>query len=115
MVSKDELMSKLAEVVDPEIGLNIVDLGMVRRLDVKGSNVDVDIALTVKGCPLANTIETDINRVLRQLAGVSGVTVRMTSMSKEELNDLGVRLQKMRSEQKSLGKAPGMSAGIDKL
>lgn len=109
-------MSTLKEVVDPEIGLNIVDLGMVRRLDIKGSNVEIDIALTVRGCPLAETIETDINRVLGELPGVSKVSIRMTSMSKEELSDLGERLQKMRSEQKnSLGKAAGMSAGIDKL
>jgi Mrp family chromosome partitioning ATPase len=115
MTSKDELMTKLKQVVDPEIGLNIVDLGMVRRLEYNGSRVDVDIALTVKGCPLANTIETDINRVLTEVPGVANVSVKMTSMSKEELNDLGSKLQRMRADQKSVGKAPGLSAGIDKL
>jgi Mrp family chromosome partitioning ATPase len=115
LVSKDEIMSKLRQVVDPEIGLNIVDLGMIRKLETNGSNVDVDIALTVKGCPLADTIETDINRVLRELPGISEVSVRMTSMSKNELDELGARLQKMRAEQKSVGKAAGMSAGIDRL
>jgi len=115
MTTKAEMMSKLTQVVDPEIGLNIVDLGMVRNLELKDSNAEVDIALTVRGCPLAETIETDINRVLRELPGISNVSVKMTSMSKEELNDLGTRLQKMRSEQKSVGKAPGLSAGIDKL
>jgi len=115
MISKEEMMSKLAQVVDPEIGLNIVDLGMVRRIEARGSNVEVDIALTVRGCPLAETIETDINRVLGEIPGISKVSVKMTSMSKDELNELGSRLQKMRSEQKSVGKAPGLSAGIDKL
>lgn len=108
-------MSKLTQVVDPEIGLNIVDLGMVRKLDLRGSNLDIEIALTVRGCPLAETIESDINRVLGELPGISKVSVKMTSMSKEQLNELGARLQKMRSEQKSVGKAPGLSAGIDKL
>ncbi|MFI5420568.1 MAG: P-loop NTPase, partial [Nitrososphaerales archaeon] len=103
------------EVVDPEIGLNIVDLGMIRGLEINGPSVTIDIALTVKGCPLASTIETDINRVLTQLPDVSQVSVRMSAMTKDELNDLTTRLQKMKSEQKSLGKAPGMSAGIDKL
>ena len=115
MVSQEEMMSQLRQVVDPEIGLNIVDLGMIRRLDLSGSSVNVDIALTVKGCPLANTIETDINRVLGELPGISKVSVKMSSMTKEELNDLGQRLQKMRAEQKSVGKAAGLSAGIDKL
>jgi Mrp family chromosome partitioning ATPase len=115
MVSQEEMMAKLRQVVDPEIGLNIVDLGMIRKLENSGSHVNVDIALTVRGCPLADTIETDINRVLGELPGISKVSVKMSSMTKEELNDLGQRLQKMRSEQKSVGKAAGLSAGIDKL
>jgi Mrp family chromosome partitioning ATPase len=82
---------------------------------VSGGNVTVDIALTVKGCPLAATIENDISRILAGVPGISRVSVRMSSMSKEELNALGARLQQMRSQQKSIGKAAGMSAGIDKL
>ncbi len=115
MASKDEMISKLREVVDPEIGINIVDLEMVRKLEINGSNVDIDIALTVKGCPLAGTIETDINRVLGGLPGVSKVNVRMSSMTKDEVNKLSSRLQQMKADQKSVGKAPGLSAGIDKL
>ena len=88
MASKDEMISKLREVVDPEIGINIVDLEMVRKLEINGSNVDIDIALTVKGCPLAGTIETDINRVSGGLPGVSKVNVRMSSMTKDEVNKL---------------------------
>jgi len=109
------MISKLREVVDPEIGINIVDLEMVRKLEINGSNVDIDIALTVKGCPLAGTIEKDINRVLGGLSGVSKVTVKMSSMTKEEVNKLSLRLQQMKADQKSVGKAPGLSAGIDKL
>ncbi|HXQ92884.1 MAG TPA: P-loop NTPase, partial [Nitrososphaerales archaeon] len=115
MASKEEMISKLREVVDPEIGINIVDLEMVRKLEINGSNVDIDIALTVKGCPLAGTIEKDINRVLGGLSGVSKVTVKMSSMTKEEVNKLSLRLQQMKADQKSVGKAPGLSAGIDKL
>ncbi|MDA4110986.1 MAG: Mrp/NBP35 family ATP-binding protein [Thaumarchaeota archaeon] len=115
MATKEQMLSKLREVVDPEIGLNIVDLGMVRGLEINGPSVNVDIALTVKGCPLASTIETDVNRVLTSLPDVSKVSVKMSSMTKEEVSDLSLRLQKMKSEQKSPGKAPGMSAGIDKL
>lgn len=115
MTSKEELFTKLREVIDPEIGLNIVDLGMVRDVSIERDKVTVDVALTVKGCPLSNTIEKDINQILTGLPGVSTVSVRMGSMTKEELNDLGTRLQQMRSQQKTPGKAPGMSAGIDKL
>ena len=115
MTSEEAITDKLREVIDPEIGLNIVDLGMVRGVAVDGGNVSVSVALTVKGCPLSNTIEKDINRVLGGLHGVSSVDVKMGSMTKEELNKLSAQLQQMRSQQKSVGKAPGMSAGIDKL
>ncbi|MGH2639057.1 MAG: metal-sulfur cluster assembly factor, partial [Rhabdochlamydiaceae bacterium] len=91
MPTKEELQEKLREVIDPEIGLNIVDLGMVRDVVIRGDTVLVKIALTVKGCPLANTIEKDINRILGKQTGVSRVVVTMESMSKEELNLLGTR------------------------
>ena len=115
MTSEEAITDKLREVIDPEIGQNIVDLGMVRGVADDGGNVSVSVALTVKGCPLSNTIEKDINRVLGGLHGVSSVDVKMGSMTKEELNKLSAQLQQMRSQQKSVGKAPGMSAGIDKL
>ncbi len=115
MPTKDELLSKLREVIDPEIGLNIVDLGMVKNVALEGDKVSLDIALTVKGCPLSATIERDATRVLTEVPGVSSVSIKMGTMSKEEMNALGARLQEMRSNQKSVGKAPGLSAGIDRL
>ncbi|MHB2036447.1 MAG: P-loop NTPase [Nitrososphaerales archaeon] len=115
MPTNEEMMNKLREVIDPEIGLNIVDLGMVRKLDIDSGRVNVDIALTVKGCPLASTIENDVTKMLGALNGVSNVTVSMTSMTKEELSSLGSRLQQMKSDQKTPGKVPGLSSGIDKL
>jgi len=115
MPTKEEMMTKLREVIDPEIGLNIVDLGMVRNLEIDSGRVNVDIALTVKGCPLASTIENDVTKILSAVNGVSNVTVSMTSMTKEELNSLGSRLQQMKSDQKTPGKVPGLSSGIDKL
>ena len=113
--SKEEMMTKLRDVIDPEIGLNIVDLGMVRNINIDSGNVKVDIALTVKGCPLAGTIERDITTMLGAMKGVSNVSVSMSSMSKDELNALGARLQQMKSDLKTPGKAPGLSSGIDKL
>ncbi len=109
------MMAKLREVIDPEIGLNIVDLGMVKNISINLSKVVVEIALTVKGCPLASTIEKDVQRILGSMNGVDGVSVSMTNMSKEELNRLGARLQEMKSQQRTPGKVPGLSSGIDRL
>ena len=58
---------------------------MVRNINVDSGKVKVDIALTVKGCPLAGTIENDITRILGAMNGVSSVSVSMSSMSKDEL------------------------------
>ncbi|MGI0078416.1 MAG: Mrp/NBP35 family ATP-binding protein [Nitrososphaerales archaeon] len=115
MPTKEEVIARLRDVIDPEIGLNIVDLGMVRDVTINGTSVGIAIALTVRGCPLATTIESDINRIVGGMPEVSNVSIQMSSMSKEELNALGSRLQEMRTTQKSVGKAAGMSAGIDKL
>lgn len=115
MPSKDEMMVRLREVIDPEIGLNIVDLGMVKNISINSNRVAVEIALTVKGCPLASTIEKDITRILGSMDGVDDVQVSMSNMSKDELNRLGARLQEMKSQQRTPGKVPGLSSGIDKL
>jgi Mrp family chromosome partitioning ATPase len=115
LVTKEEIINNLKQVIDPEIGLNIVDLGMVRGVDLNEGKVAITIALTVRGCPLANTIEKDISRILGEMEGIENVSVQMTSMSKEELNALGARLQEMRSKERSVGKAAGLSAGIDKM
>ena len=88
---------------------------MVRDINIDSGNVKVDIALTVKGCPLSGTIERDITTILSAMKGVSNVSVSMRPMSKDELNGLGTRLQQMKSELKTPGKAPGLSSGIDKL
>ncbi len=108
-------MDRLRDVIDPEIGLNIVDLNMIRDVTISGGSVGITVALTVRGCPLATTIETDINRLVGKIPGVSSISIQMTSMSKVELDALGARLQDMRAKQKSVGKAAGLSAGIDKL
>lgn len=113
--SKDEMMTKLREVIDPEIGLNIVDLGMVKNIAISSNKVTVEIALTVKGCPLASTIEKDVTDILGSMKDVESVSVSMTNMSKDELNQLGARLQEMKSQQRTPGKVPGLSSGIDRL
>jgi metal-sulfur cluster biosynthetic enzyme len=77
MASKIELLDALKRVYDPEIGMNIVDLGMVYRLDLEAETgkVHVDLALTTPGCPLGPEIIRDIKRELRAFECVQEVTV----------------------------------------
>jgi ATP-binding protein involved in chromosome partitioning len=83
--TSDELLALLRGVVDPELGSDIVDLGMVRSVDVSGDgHVDVEIALTTLGCPLQHQIKKDVTSRLGTAPGISGVSIAWTEMTPEE-------------------------------
>ena len=84
MVTRDDIIKALEGVRDPELGGNIVELGMVTDVIVAGSSVDVGIALTVAECPLRNQIENDTRRRVQALPGVGQVDVRTTAMTKKQ-------------------------------
>ncbi len=93
MVDKNSVINSLRGVLDPEIGISIVDLNMVRDVSIEGSHVKVTIALTVAHCPLAKTLQTDVEKALKKSNEVKSVSVETTAMSKTELNELRTRLQ----------------------
>lgn len=64
MASKTDILESLRKVMDPEIGINIVDLGLIYRIDVFDDHAEVDFTLTSPGCPLADVIEDDIRKIL---------------------------------------------------
>jgi metal-sulfur cluster biosynthetic enzyme len=66
MPSKGDVLESLKRVVDPEIGFNIVDVGLVYRIDVTEGGIEVDFTLTSPGCPLADSIYQDITTVIRE-------------------------------------------------
>jgi len=75
----------LLQVIDPELGDNIVDLGMVRDVAVAPDGVvTVQVALTVAGCPLRAQLDRDVRGRVASLPGVSGVEVEMGHMTPEE-------------------------------
>jgi len=75
----------LKEVMDPELGDNVVDLGMVRSVELSGSGLlKVRIALTTPGCPLANQLRHDTQARLSSLEGVEQVMVHFDLLSPEE-------------------------------
>jgi metal-sulfur cluster biosynthetic enzyme len=77
MVSKGEVLDALSRVVDPEIGLNIVDVGLVYRVDVVEDHIEIDFTLTSPGCPLADTIMQDIHTEVTQATGISDVQANL--------------------------------------
>ena len=60
MATRGEVLEALDRVIDPEIGLGIVDVGLVYRVEVAEDHIEVDFTLTSPGCPLAGTIMDDI-------------------------------------------------------
>lgn len=71
-------MGKLRECLDPELGVNIVDLGLVYGVYIEGSRVNVLMTLTTPGCPLDAYFTRDITSRLKSLKGVFDVAVELT-------------------------------------
>ncbi len=65
----------LRGVIDPELGENLVDLGMVRQIDIAGGYVTVHLVLTAPGCPLAGWIAESVRQAISHLPGVEDVNV----------------------------------------
>ena len=83
-VTEAQVIEALRPVQDPELHRSIVDLGMVKGVNIDGGRVGVLIALTVPGCPLKAEITTRVTDAVGPLDGVDAVTVDMTVMSDED-------------------------------
>jgi ATP-binding protein involved in chromosome partitioning len=81
---EEQVRDTLRSVVDPELGDTIVDLGMVRGIEVDGEAVTVEVALTIAACPLRNQIERDVIGHVQSLDWVRSVEVRVVTMDAEE-------------------------------
>ena len=83
--SVDVIRAALTSVIDPELGDDIVDLGMVRGVTTAADGVvTVELALTVAGCPLRAQLERDVSAQVSQVAGVHGVVVEIAEMAAGE-------------------------------
>ena len=78
MPTREEVVDTLHQVEDPELGMDIVDLGLLYDVEVDGPKVKVTYTLTSMGCPAGAMIQEDIDRVVRELAGVEDVESELT-------------------------------------
>jgi metal-sulfur cluster biosynthetic enzyme len=76
-ISTEQAKLALRKVKDPELGLNIIDLGLVYEIIVNENNIHVDMTLTSPGCPAGPQIMTDAERVLQALPGVGDVEINL--------------------------------------
>ena len=77
MVDALKVKDKLRECYDPEIPINIVDLGLVYGIDIDNGAVKVSLTLTAPGCPLAGSIVEEVRRKLLELEGVQSADVEL--------------------------------------
>lgn len=77
-VNAEALLDSLRQVYDPEIPVNIVDLGLVYGVKVEGAKVSVTMTLTAIGCPVAGEVMADVQERAKETAGVEACEVDLT-------------------------------------
>jgi len=91
-MTTDDVKRALATVIDPELGRDIVDLGMVRDIVADDQRVGVTIVLTTAGCPLRDRLRAEAEAALGGIAGGRRVEVKLEAMSEDERDALAQRL-----------------------
>ena len=97
-ISEAAVRNALARVDDPEIGKPITELDMVESVRIDGRDVAVGIYLTIAGCPMRDTIESNVRAVVEEIEGVGEVSVTMHTMSEEQRRNLAQRLKGDKSD-----------------
>ncbi|HEX8236215.1 MAG TPA: Mrp/NBP35 family ATP-binding protein [Abditibacteriaceae bacterium] len=79
---RDDVLDALTQVVDPDLGRNIVDLGFVQNVRVCGGNVAFNVELTTPACPVKDQLKKQCENVVMALPGVEKVAVEMTAQTR---------------------------------
>ncbi len=77
MPSQNDLLEALRQVEDPELGMDVVDLGLVYEVEVEGAKVKIIYSLPSMGCPAGPLIAGDMERVSREVPGVEDVELEL--------------------------------------
>ncbi len=77
-LTKEDVLNALSEVYDPEIPINIVDMGLIYKVEVdKENNIDMDMTMTTRGCPMHSFITQQAQQRLEKINGVGEVKVNL--------------------------------------
>ncbi len=94
MTTEDAILEALKGVMDPELGLNVVELGMIPEVRLAGTHAIIGVALTIAACPMRTQIEGDVERRVLSLPGVETVEIRTTVMRRAQRATLMERARK---------------------
>ncbi|WP_374965732.1 Mrp/NBP35 family ATP-binding protein [Lysinibacillus sp. RS5] len=92
MLTNEHILKTLQKIDDPELHKSIVDLNMVRNIQVDGTHISLDLVLTIQGCPLKAKIQADVEEAL-QAIGASKVSIQFGSMTDDERRSLTASLK----------------------
>lgn len=98
MTLEDKIVEKLKEVYDPEISINVYDLGLIYEINIKDNHCDIVMTLTSAFCPAADEIIADVHQAVTAVDGIDSCDVKITfeppfgpdKMSEEAKMILGV-------------------------
>ena len=95
-ITSQQIRDSLKQCMDPEIPINIVDMGLIYGINVTDDNkVDVKMTMTTRGCPLHDTLVSDVKRYVNMVPGVTGVNVEIVwepPWTPEKMSDEGKKL-----------------------
>jgi metal-sulfur cluster biosynthetic enzyme len=74
----DDVMEALENVIDPELGLDFVSLGLVYDVEIEGGDVHITFTLTTPGCPIGPQVTEQMKEFVGEVEGVEGVFPKMT-------------------------------------
>jgi len=77
MVKKQDILNVLKQVIDPELNLNVIDLGFIYDIEIKNDIVKVKMTLTNPQCPMSNFIVEEVKNAVKKLDGVKNVDVEL--------------------------------------
>lgn len=98
MISEEKVYEQLKQIIDPEVGISIVDMGLIYGVDVDGDTVNVTMTLTSPGCPVGGQIINSSQLIVQQLDGVEEANVHVVwtprwtpeMMSEDGKDELGI-------------------------
>lgn len=77
MITEEEIRQALREVIDPEVGINLVDMNLIKDIKVDGERVKVKMTLTIPTCPLSSYLTNQVKEKVESLPGVKSAEVEL--------------------------------------
>ena len=77
VIDRQKIVRQLRDVIDPELGVNIVDLGLVYNILIDGGMVTIEYTVTTPGCPMRRYLEQQIEETLRAMDGVEDFEIQL--------------------------------------